>query len=109
MNYEEFKNEFMETLQERLAEKGNEVRSSVTNVEKMNESYEAITVIPAESNIGMNLNLGVFSEAFENGVAFDETVEQVNYKVEDYLSDMPIFDIQSLTDYEQMRTRFQWR
>ena len=105
MNYEEFKNEFVEALQERLSERGNEVRISVTNVEKMNESYEAITVTPAGSNIGMNLNLEVFAEAFENGVEFDEIVEQVTYKVEDHLSNMPTFDIQSLTDYEQMKDK----
>lgn len=49
MNYEEFKNEFVEALQERLYERGNEVSISITNVEKMNESYEAITVTRKEA------------------------------------------------------------
>ena len=73
MNYEEFKNEFVDALQERLYERGNEVSISINNVEKMNESYEAITVTPEGSNIGMNLNLAVFAEAYENGVDLDET------------------------------------
>lgn len=105
MNYEEFKNEFVDALQERLYERGNEVTISITNVEKMNESYEAITVTPEGSNIGMNLNLAVFAEAYENGVDFDEIVEQVTHKIEDHLSNMPTFDVQSLTDYEQMKDK----
>lgn len=88
MNYEEFKNEFVEALQERLYERGNEVSISVNTVEKMNETYEAITVTPEGSNIGMNMNLGVFAEAYENGVGFDEIVDQVTHKVEDHLSNM---------------------
>ena len=105
MNYEEFKNEFVDALQERLYERGNEVTISITNVEKMNESYEAITVTPEGSNIGMNLNLAVFAEAYENGVDFDEIVEPVTHKVEDHLSNMLTFDVQSLTDYEQMKDK----
>ncbi len=53
MNYEEFKNEFVDALQEHLSESGNEVTISINNVEKMNESYEAITITPAGSNIGI--------------------------------------------------------
>lgn len=105
MNYEEFKNEFVEALQERLYERGNEVSISVNIVEKMNETYEAITVTPEGSNIGMNMNFGVFAEAYENGVGFDEIVEQVTHKVEDHLSNMPTFDVQSLIDYEQMKDK----
>lgn len=105
MNYEEFKNEFVDALQERLYESGNEVSIHVNTVEKMNETYEAITITPAGSNIGMNLNLEVFAEAYENGVPFDEIVEQVTHKVEDHLSNMPIFDVQALTDYEQMKDK----
>ena len=105
MNYEEFKNEFVDALQERLYEGGNEVSINVNAVEKMNVTYEAITITPVGSNIGMNLNLEVFAEAYENGVPFDEIVEQVTHKVEDHLSNMPTFDVQALTDYEQMKDK----
>ena len=71
----------------------------------MNQSYEAITITPEGSNIGMNMNLEVFAEAYESGVPFDEIVEQVTNKVEAHLADMPTFDVQSLTDYEQMKDK----
>ena len=105
MNYEEFKNEFVDALQERLYEGGNEVSINVNTVEKMNETYEAITITPAGSNIGMNLNLEAFAAAYENGVPFDEIVEQVTQNIENHLSNMPTFDVQALTDYEQMKDK----
>lgn len=105
MNNEEFKNEFVEALKEKLSERGNDVDVIVSTVEKMNQSYEAITITPEGSNIGMNMNLEVFAEAYESGVPFDEIVEQVTNKVEAHLADMPTFDVQSLTDYEQMKDK----
>lgn len=105
MNNEEFKNEFVEALKENLSEGGNDVDVKVSTVEKMNQSYEAITITPEGSNIGMNMNLEVFAEAYESGVPFDEIVEQVTNKVEAHLADMPTFDVQSLTDYEQMKDK----
>lgn len=68
MNYEEFKNEFVDSLQERLYESGNEVSIHVNTVEKMNETYETITITPAGSNIGMNLNLEVFEKILSGAV-----------------------------------------
>lgn len=105
MNNEEFKKEFVEALKENLSERGNDVDVKVSTVEKMNQSYEAITITPEGSNIGMNMNLEVFAEAYESGVPFNEIVEQVTNKVEAHLADMPTFDVQSLTDYEQMKDK----
>ena len=105
MNNEELKKEYVEALKENLSERGNDVDVKVSTVEKMNQSYEAITITPEGSNIGMNMNLEVFAEAYESGVPFDEIVEQVTNKVEAHLADMPTFDVQSLTDYEQMKDK----
>ena len=105
MNHEEFKNEFVDALKERLYERGNEVEVTINTVEKMNESYEAITVRPEGSNVGVNMNLEVFAEAYESGVPFDEIVEQVSRKVEAHIGDMPSFDVQMLMDYEQMKDK----
>lgn len=105
MNYEEFKNEFVDAVKESLYERGNDVDIKINMVEKMNESYEAMTVTPEGSNIGMNMNLEVFAEAYESGVPFDEIVNQVVHKIEDHLANMPTFDVQSLTDYEQMKDK----
>lgn len=105
MNNEEVKKEFVEALKENLSERGNDVDVKVSTVEKMNQSYEAITITPEGSNIGMNMNLEVFAEAYESGVPFNEIVEQVTNKVEAHLADMPTIDVQALTDYEQMKDK----
>ena len=105
MNYEEFRDELVDALQERLYESGNEVSITVNTVEKMNETYEAITITPDGSNIGMNLNLEVFAESYENGMDFDEIVERVNDVIEQNLSNMPTFDVSTFTDYEQMKDK----
>ena len=104
MNNEEFKNEFVEALKEKLSERGNDVDVKVSTVEKMNQSYEAITITPEGSNIGMNMNLEIFAEAYESGVPFNEIVEQVTNKVEAHLANMPAFDVAALVDYEQMKS-----
>ena len=55
MDYETFKEKFVEDLQDRLYEQGAEVNISVHTVNKLNESYEAVTVTPEGSNIGVNV------------------------------------------------------
>lgn len=54
MDYENFKEQFIEQLQEELYGKGVEARFDTKAVEKLNnEGYDAVTVTPAESNIGV--------------------------------------------------------
>ena len=71
----------------------------------MNESYEAMTITPEGSNVGMNMNLEVFAEAYESGVPIDEIVDQVTHKIEAHLANMPTFDVAQLTDYEQVKEK----
>ena len=42
MNYEEFKERFIEEVKEKLAEQGYDMNVSVNEVNKLNETYEAI-------------------------------------------------------------------
>ena len=46
MDYENFKEQFVADVKDRLAEQGADVKVSVNEVNKLNESYEAITVTP---------------------------------------------------------------
>jgi spore germination protein YaaH len=47
MNYETFKQEFAEDIKEKLYERGyDDVRISFNNVEKTNQNYEAMSVVP---------------------------------------------------------------
>ena len=62
-----FKEQFVEDVRDRLYEQGAEVNVTVHEVNKLNESYEAITVTPEGSNIGVNIGIDKFYDAIENG------------------------------------------
>lgn len=49
MDYESFKEKFVEDLKDRFDEQGADVKVSVNTVNKLNESYEAVTVTPEGS------------------------------------------------------------
>lgn len=53
MDYENFKEQFVEDVKERLYEQGTEVDITVNTVNKLNESYEAVAVKPDGSSIGI--------------------------------------------------------
>lgn len=58
MDYETFKQEFAEDIKEKLSQRGyGEVMTSFHDIEKTNQNYEAISVVQAGSNIGVNFNI----------------------------------------------------
>lgn len=105
MDYEDFKDQFIEDLKERLYEKGIEAKFEVHEVNKLNESYEAITVLPEGSNVGVNVNIDVFYEAMNSRVSYDEVVEKATDVVIKGINERPSIDIESLTDYSQMKDK----
>ena len=78
MDFNEFKEQFTEDVKQGLADAGIEAKVSTNTVEKMNESYEAMTVTPEGSNVGVNVNMEKFFEAYENGTDY-EAVATLGY------------------------------
>ena len=76
MDFNEFKEQFTEDVKQGLADAGIEAKVSTNTVEKMNESYEAMTVTPEGSNVGVNVNMEKFFEAYENGTPYEDVVEK---------------------------------
>lgn len=75
MNFEEFKNNLADDVKEILeAKTGKEFEVEPRTVEKMNESYEALTVKPVDSEIGVNLNITNLYSNLESGDSYDEIV-----------------------------------
>ena len=106
MDYEQFREKLAEEVQKNLYEKGDiDVNITFNHVEKMNESYDAMTVTPEGSNVGVNLNVDAFFEAYEDGASFDEIVDRVTATVEKGIADSPAIDVSMLTDYEQMKDK----
>lgn len=85
MDYESFKEKFVEDVKDRLYEQGAEVDLSIHTVNKLNESYEAITVTPEGSNIGVNIGIDKFYGAVEDGRPYDEVVDKAVDVMADYI------------------------
>lgn len=105
MDYESFKEKFVEDLKDRLDEQGADAKVSVDTVNKLNESYEAVTVTPEGSNIGVNIGIDKFYDAMENGRSYDEVVDKAVEVVNSGITQRPDFDIDSLSDYSQMKEK----
>ena len=105
MDYENFKEQLIEDLKERLFGNGDEINISVNEVKKLNESYEAITATPEGSNIGVNIGIDKFYDAYENGTSFDELVDRAEDVIMKGLNERPDFNLDSLSDYSQMKEK----
>ena len=103
MNYEQFKEEFIDAVKEKLAEQGLDMSVSVNEVKKLNESYEAMTVTPEGARVGVNVSLERFYEAYDEGRPLGEVVDQAVETVTHGIEQRPDFDIDSLMDYDQMK------
>lgn len=106
MDYETFKNEFAEDLKKELYERGIEdVDMSFKNVEKTNQNYESLTIVPGGNNIGVNINIeNVFSE-YEKTGNYDDVLDDSVMAVMKGLDNMPSVNIAELTNYELMKDK----
>ena len=104
MNFEEFKNSLANDVKEILEEKtGKAFDVEPRTVEKMNESYEALTVKPVDSEIGVNLNITNLYSNIESGDSYEEIVSGAAKVAENALVNSPDFDIDALKDYDRMK------
>lgn len=94
MNYENFKEQFVA-----------DVKDSVNEVNKLNESYEAITVTPEGSNIGVNMSLEKFYDAVQDGTPYDSVVDKAVDVINNGINKRPEIDVAALTDYSQMKEK----
>ena len=105
MDYERFKEAFQDALKAELTVRGAEVELEPRRVEKMNQSYDAITVRPVDSAIGVNVSVEKAFAEYENGSDIPEIVDRFADAVENGLRESPQFDLDSLSDYEQMKSK----
>ena len=103
MNYEEFKDQLLEDIKDRLSDA--DVTVSTHEVQKLNESYDAITVTPKESNVGVNLPVNNFYEAMEDGMPYEVVLDKAVNSVQTAIERSPQVDVESLTDYSQMKEK----
>ncbi len=107
MNYEEFKERLSEDLKQGLYERtGNEHYIDTTNVSKLqNESYEAFTIRPENSPIGVNLDVQSLFAEYERGRSYDEVLEGAEHMVSEGFAKQPQVNLEDLTNYEVMKEK----
>ena len=105
MNFENFKEKFVEDIRDRLYEQGVEANVTTQEIKKLNESYESITITPEGSNIGVNTNLSRFHEALENGASYEDVLDKAVNAIKNGIDEKPDIDVNSLTDYSQMKEK----
>ena len=89
MYYERFKEGFQDALKAELAVRGADVELTARRVDKMNESYDAITVRPTDSSIGVNISVEKAFAAYENGTPIPEMAEHFADAVEKGFRESP--------------------
>ncbi|MCR5204892.1 MAG: DUF5688 family protein [Lachnospiraceae bacterium] len=105
MDYTEFKDQIIEDLKERFAEHGTDMDISINTVEKLNQSYEAITVKPVGESIGVNMPVSKFYDQLEDGKDYSDIVDKMVDVIEKGLENKPDIDTGTLTDYSQMKDK----
>jgi hypothetical protein len=105
MDFNDFKAELAKGIQSELDDRGMKTDVEFHHVDKMNQSYDAITVRPEDSNVGVNLNVDKAFENYQNGAGFEDVVKRSADAVEKGLNERPDFDLGSITNYEQMKSK----
>lgn len=106
MNYETFKQEFAEDIKEKLYERGyDDVSISFNNVEKTNQNYEAMTVVPEGSNVGVNFNIENAFASYEHTDDYAGVLASATMVIADGLDRAPAIDVSALMDYENMKEK----
>lgn len=106
MDYETFKQEFAEDIKERLSQRGyGEVITSFHDIEKTNQNYEAISVVQAGSNVGVNYNIENAFGSYEHSGDYEGVLASATGAIASGLDQIPVVDVNALMNYEVMKEK----
>lgn len=104
MDYKTFKEEFKEDIARKVEGYGiKDPKISFHEVEKANVTYEAVTVRPADSYIGVTFNIeNAFSDYQRTG-DYEGVLAESTGAIMSGLTHIPEVDVSQLTSYEAMK------
>ena len=105
ISYENFKDIFVEEVKKELADAGIDAKVSLHTVNKLNESYEAMTVTPEGESIGVNIPIDKFYNAYDEGMSVEEAVDKAVELINRGIEEKPDIDLDTLTDYSVMKEK----
>lgn len=105
MNSEELKDRVKDDLGQMLEAHGIKADISEHHVEKLNASYEALSITPEGSHIGVNANLSAICDAIEDGQSYSEVVARTADSIIAGIENTPEINVEDLTNYDEMKTK----
>lgn len=106
MDYETFKQYFEADIREKLEEKGYEnVKINFDTIEKTNQKYEAMSVVPEGSNVGVNFNIENSYAIFDDTDDYAGVLASATMLITEGLKNVPAFDLNTLLNYEKMKDK----
>ena len=100
----EFKKElFISNIRTELEAEGLKVNLEERTVNKLNDSYESLSITPEGEKIGINIKLDNYEKIYNSGKSMDEVVDDAVNVIINALQNQPSFDVESFTDYSQMK------
>lgn len=75
------------------------------HVEKLNASYDALSVTPEGSRIGVNANLSAICEAIDDGQSYSEVVARAADSIIAGIENTPEINVEDLTNYDEMKSK----
>lgn len=101
MDFKEFVNKLEQDLKEVLSDTSPGAQVRQTPVEKLQAgSYTGISITPADTNVGMNINADQLYAQMQDGRSYEGVLAMALSQVDRGLHDMPAVDVQSITNYE---------
>ena len=106
MDYETFKQEFADDIKEKLSQRGyGEVMTSFHDIEKTNQNYEAISIVQAGSNVGVNFNIENAFASYEHTGDYEGVLASATGVIVGGLDQIPAVDVNALMNYEVMKEK----
>ena len=104
MDFETFRENLARDIKETLeARTGTDFEVEHRTAERMNGSYEAIVVKPADSEVGVSLNATTLYQDYESGVSYENIAKGATDLADRSLRNQPEFDVDSFKDYDKMK------
>lgn len=101
MDFKESVNKLEQDLKDFLSDTSPGAQIRQTPVEKLQAgSYTGISITPADTNVGMNINADQLYAQMQEGRSYEGVLAMALSQVEHGMRDMPAVDIQSITNYE---------
>ena len=105
MNSEELKDRVKDDLGQMLEAHGIKADISEHHVEKLNGFYDALSVTPEGSRIGVNANLSAICDAIEDGQSYSEVVARAADSIIAGIENTPEINVEDLANYDEMKTK----